>query len=194
MFKNFIFITIMLMVSGAALAQDTDNDVIYTDNTNTSDVNSTSNSKTTVKSPPPSAISPSINSANSDLCTTGVSGAVQTQILGISAGKMVRDMNCEKLKNAKVLYDMGMKVAAVSVMCQDERVFDAMMNAGTPCPYKGMIGAEARAAWEANQDKQPSNNKPKNKSMNPFKDLGEDEKSTIFGGGAVGALLLLLLL
>ena len=182
------------MMSGAALAQDTNNDVIYTDNTNTSDVNSTSNSTTTVKSPPPSAISPSINSANSDLCTTGVSGAVQTQILGISAGKMVRDMNCEKLKNAKVLYDMGMKVAAVSVMCQDERVFDAMMNAGTPCPYQGMIGAEARAAWQANQDKQPSNNKSKNKSMNPFKDLGEDEKSTIFGGGAVGALLLLLLL
>jgi len=194
MLKNFIFITIMLMLTGAAMAQDTNNDVIYTDNTNTSDVNSTSNSNTTVKSPPPSAISPSINSANSDLCTTGVSGAVQTQILGISAGKMVRDMNCEKLKNAKVLYDMGMKVAAVSVMCQDERVFDAMMNAGTPCPYQGMIGAEARTAWEANQDKQPSNNKSKNKSMNPFKDLGEDEKSTIFGGGAVGALLLLLLL
>jgi hypothetical protein len=192
MFKN-LFTIIMLLAATSVLAQDVGDDVIYTDNTNTSDVNSTSTSSTTVKSPPPSAISPSINSSNSDLCTVGVSGAVQTQILGISAGKTVRDMNCEKLKNAKVLYDMGMKVAAVSVMCQDERVFDAMMNAGTPCPYQGMIGPEARAAWEANKDKQPGN-KSKNKSMNPFKDLENDEKSTLFGGGAVGILLLLLLL
>ena len=59
------------------------------------------------------------------------------------------DENCERLKNSKTLYDMGMKVAAVSLMCQDERVFKAMMNAGTPCPYDGMIGAEAKAAWEA---------------------------------------------
>jgi hypothetical protein len=86
---------------------------------------------TTVNSPPPSAISPQISASNSDLCTVGVAGAVQTQILGISAGRTVRDMNCEKLKNAKVMYDMGMKVAAVSVMCQDERIFSAMLNAGT---------------------------------------------------------------
>ena len=100
----------------------------------------TSKSEATVKSPPPSAIIPTMNISNSDLCTVGVAGAVQTQILGISAGGTVRDMNCEKLKNAKTLYDMGMKVAAVSVMCQDKRVFDAMMMAGTPCPYNGMIG------------------------------------------------------
>ena len=148
-------------------------------------------STTTVRSPPPSAISPSINSANSDICTTGVTGAVQTQILGISAGKMVRDMNCEKLKNAKVLYDMGMKVAAVSVMCQDERVFDAMMNAGTPCPFDGKIGAEAKAAWLANKELQPDT---ETGSLNPLKDLDEDEKSTLFGGATVGGLLLLLLL
>ena len=166
-------------------------DVTYIDQTNKSTVDSTSESTTTVRSPPPSAISPSINSANSDLCTIGVSGAVQTQILGISAGKTVRDMNCEKLKNAKVLYDMGMKVAAVSVMCQDERVFDAMMNAGTPCPYDGLIGPDAKAAWLANKDKQPQT---ETGSLNPLKDLDEDEKSTIFGGGIVGGLLLLLLL
>ena len=148
-------------------------------------------STTTVRSPPPSAISPSINSANSDLCTTGVTGAVQTQILGISAGKMVRDMNCEKLKNAKVLYDMGMKVAAVSVMCQDERVFDAMMNAGTPCPFDGKIGAEAKAAWLANKELQPDT---ETGSLNPLKDLDEDEKSTLLGGLSVGSLLLFLLL
>jgi hypothetical protein len=60
-------------------------------------------------------------------------------------------MNCERIKLSKNLFDMGMRVAAVSLMCQDDRVFTAMMNAGTPCPIDGKIGEEARAAW----DKQP---------------------------------------
>lgn len=181
----FVFI---LFSSVVVFAQDA-TDPIVTESYNESTVDS--NSKTTVYSPPPSAISPSINSANSDLCTVGVSGAVQTQILGISAGKTVRDLNCEKLKNAKVLYDMGMKVAAVSVMCQDERVFNAMMNAGTPCPYDGLIGAEAKAAWEANKEEQPDVDSG---SFNPLKDMDDDQKSTIYGSGIVGGLFLLLLL
>jgi hypothetical protein len=146
----------------------------------------TSNGETTtnVNSPPPSAIAPGINLSNSDLCTVGVSGAVQTQILGISAGKTVRDMNCEKLKNAKTLYDMGMKVAAVATMCQDPRIFQSMMDAGTPCPYDGMIGAEAKTAWEANPDKIPGDNNGKIGKMDPA------TKSTVLGGGAILLLLL----
>ena len=97
-----------------------------------------------------------MSGGNNDLCTTGTSGAVQTQIMGVSSGGTVRDKNCERLKNAKTLYDMGMKVAAVSVLCQDRRVFDAMWNAGTPCPFEGMIGAQARAAWQANPDRIPA--------------------------------------
>lgn len=136
---------------------------IVTESTTTSTVTTNGSMDTTVNSPPPSAISPQIMSnSNSDLCTVGVAGAVQTQILGISMGSTVRDMNCEKLKNAKTLYDMGMKVAAVSVMCQDPRIFNAMMNAGTPCPFDGMIGSAAKLAWEENPDKQPNSleNKP----------------------------------
>jgi len=186
-----LFVISLLMIANLAAAQDATDEVIYTDNNNTSSVDSTSTSTTTVKSPPPSAIAPSINSANSDLCTVGVSGAVQTQILGFSTGSMQRDMNCEKLKNAKVLYDMGMKVAAVSVMCQDERVFEAMMNAGTPCPFDGKIGAEAKAAWLANKDLQPDTDTG---SLNPLKDLDADEKSTVMGSGIVAGLLFLLLL
>lgn len=189
MLKRLVLLVALIFVANNVLAQDA-GDPIVTENYNESNVNSNSNSTTTVKSPPPSAISPSINSSNSDLCTVGVSGAVQTQILGISAGKTVRDMNCEKLKNAKVLYDMGMKVAAVSVMCQDERVFEAMMNAGTPCPYDGLIGPAAKAAWEANQSEKPT----EGDSRNPLADLDADDKSTLMGGGVVGGLLLLLLL
>ena len=85
---------------------------------------------------------------NNDLCAVGVSGAAQTQILGIAIGSTFRDKNCERLKLAKNLYDMGMKVAAVATLCQDERVFVAMLNAGTPCPVNGKIGAEARKEWD----------------------------------------------
>ena len=106
--------------------------------------------------PPPTAIAPSMMSGgNSDLCTTGTSGAVQTQILGVSTGGTVRDMNCERLKLASRLYDMGMKVAAVATLCQDRRVFDAMWDAGTPCPYEGKIGDAARELWEQNPNKIP---------------------------------------
>lgn len=108
-----------------------------------------------LKSPPPSAIAPTIMSYSQDLCTTGVSGAVQTQVIGISGGKSVRDQNCERIKLSKTLYDMGMRVAAVSLLCQDERVFRSMEMAGTPCPYMGKIGAEATAAWEENADARP---------------------------------------
>jgi hypothetical protein len=106
--------------------------------------------------PPPTAIAPAMMSGgNTDLCSTGTSGAVQTQILGVSTGGTVRDMNCERLKLSKTLYDMGMKVAAVATMCQDRRVFDAMMNAGTPCPAEGQIGEVAKVYWEQNPDKIP---------------------------------------
>ena len=111
---------------------------------------------TTVKSPPPSAIAPQFSAGNgNDLCTVGASGAVQTQILGISVGSTFTEENCIRLKNAKTLYDMGMKVAAVSVMCQDAKVFDAMMQAGTPCPYDGKIGEEAKLAWKAHTVQEP---------------------------------------
>lgn len=121
---------------------------IVTESTSNSNTNSTSKSETTVNSPPPSAIAPAVTSMNNDICAIGVSGAAQTQILGIAIGTTYRDENCERLKLAKNLYDMGMKVAAVAALCQDERVFVAMSNAGTPCPINGKIGAEAIREWE----------------------------------------------
>ena len=129
---------------------------IVTESTSNSTVKTETDTTTTVKSAPPSAISPSISGSNSDLCTVGVSGAVQTQILGVSTGQTYRDANCERLKLSKTLYDMGMKVAAVSVMCQDRRVFDAMAMAGTPCPYNGKIGEEAYKMWKANPQDMPA--------------------------------------
>jgi hypothetical protein len=128
---------------------------IVTDSTSRSTTDSTSNSTTTVKSPPPTAVAPAITVINSDVCAVGYSGAAQTQILGISFGGATTDKNCERLKLARGIYDMGMKVAAVSIMCQDERVFSAMMNAGTPCPADGKIGEQARQIWEAEPERKP---------------------------------------
>jgi hypothetical protein len=107
-----------------------------------------SDSKTKVESPPPTAVAPAITTINNDVCAIAASGAVQTQILGISMGGTMRDMNCERIKLAKNLYDMGMKVAAVATLCQDERIFTAMNAAGTPCPVEGKIGTEAKDEWE----------------------------------------------
>ena len=131
-----------------AFGQTTSN--VNTDSKSNSTVTTDADTKTIVISPPPSAITPGVNASNSDLCTVGVAGAVQTQILGISSGETIRDPNCERLKLSKTLYDMGMKVAAVSVLCQDRRVFDAMAMAGTPCPFKGKLGDEAKEAWKKN--------------------------------------------
>ena len=104
---------------------------------------------------PPTANSPSVVVNNSDVCKTAVAGAVQTQILGISSGITVTDENCERIKLARSLYASGMKVASVSILCQDERVWDSMAMAGTPCPYMGSIGADAETGWKENMDMIP---------------------------------------
>ena len=141
---------------GICVLAQAQTDPIVTQSTSDSKTSSTSDSKTTVVSPPPSAIAPSVTSINSDICVTGFSGAAQTQIFGISFGGTRVDYNCERLKLSKTLYDMGMKVAAVAAMCQDRRVFDAMMNAGTPCPIDGKIGADAKAIWDAEPARIPA--------------------------------------
>ena len=126
-------------------------------NRNINESNSTQTINQNVKSeaPPASAIAPSIMSYSQDLCTVGRSGAFQGQVFGLSTGRTVTDENCERLKLSKYLYDMGMKVASISLLCADPRVFGAMEMAGTPCPYKGKIGKEATAAWIENKTDRP---------------------------------------
>jgi len=111
-------------------------------NTTTS---STTNSN--IKSAPPSSNAPSYNSMTQDVCAVGASVGVQTFGVGLSGGKHFIDKNCERLKLARILNDFGMKVAAVAILCQDERVFESMIQAGTPCPIDGKIGKDALALW-----------------------------------------------
>lgn len=123
---------------------------------NTTGTNSTVIDKATTAA---TASSPSVIVNNSDVCVTGVSGAVQTSLFGVSGGGTVRDKNCEVLKLSRTLYGAGLKVAAVSLLCQDYRVFDAMVSAGTPCPYDGKIGTKSLALWLANPEEAPEGTK-----------------------------------
>ena len=115
--------------------------------------NSTSNSN--IRSAPPTASAPSYNSMTQDVCSTGASAGIQTFGIGVSGGKHFIDKNCERLKLARILNDFGMKVAAVAILCQDERVFESMIQAGTPCPIDGKIGKDALALWKKYDHERP---------------------------------------
>ena len=132
-------------ITGGYTSTTTNNNDGQTNNT----TNTTTNNSTTNGSDIPvnSANAPSYSAMSQDVCSMGVSGSVSTLGFGLSGGKHVRDLNCERIKLSKVLYDYGMKVAAVSILCQDERVFFAMEMAGTPCPFEGKIGKEALEQW-----------------------------------------------
>ncbi len=169
-----------IMLSASVYAVDP----IVTESTADSNITTRGSMETTIKQPPPSAISPQFSAgSNSDLCTVGVAGAVQTQILGISAGTTFTEENCVRLKKAKTLYDMGMKVAAVSIMCQDTAVFEGMRMAGTPCPYEGKIGEEAKLAWETHVE-------TTRQELEESDKLDVKESITFGGLGILGSLLL----
>ena len=120
----------------------------YADAADTNTVSST----VVTNSTPPTANSPALNIVNSDICKTGVSGAVQTQVLGFSSGITIKDENCEIIKLSRQLYAMGMKVAAVSLLSSDYRVFDSMWASGTYPPINSAIGLDAKTEWENNRE------------------------------------------
>ena len=132
-------------ITGGYTSTTTNNNDGQTNTTTSTTTNTTTTNGADV--PVNSANSPSFSSMSQDVCSMGVSGSLSTLGVGISGGKHVRDLNCERIKLSKVLYDYGMKVAAVSILCQDERVFEAMLMAGTPCPFEGKIGKEAIEQW-----------------------------------------------
>ena len=165
-----IIVTLLAFFGGPARSAETQTNVSgsntsieggYTGGATTYESGSTSTSTTTstnssnIKSAPPSAGAPSYNSMTQDVCAVGASAGVQTFGLGISGGKHFIDKNCERLKLARILNDFGMRVAAVALLCQDERVFESMIQAGTPCPISGKIGKDALALWNKYDHERP---------------------------------------
>ena len=136
-------------VSGSNTAIEGGYESSTTYESGSSSSSTTTNSTTSnIRSAPPSAGAPSYNSMTQDVCAVGASIGVQTFGVGVSGGKHFIDKNCERLKLARILNDFGMKVAAVAILCQDERVFESMIQAGTPCPIDGKIGKEASKLWK----------------------------------------------
>jgi len=146
--KLWFLVFIYLSVLGAGLSTK-----IFAADTNT--VSSTVVTNNT----PPTANSPSVVVNNSDVCTSAYSGAIQTQVLGISSGVTIKDTNCEMIKLARSLYGMNMRVAAVSTLCADYRIFDAMWMSATYCPFMGAIGEDAKKGWEENRHLVPAGSK-----------------------------------
>ena len=126
--------------------------------TNTT-TNNTTNSTKNSKIPVGTATAPSMSSYSQDLCIVGVSGGVQVTGFGVSGGTYVVDENCERMKLSKLLYDFNMRVASISILCQDDRVFSAMEHAGTPCPFEGKIGKDAEEQWKKYDIERPDYNK-----------------------------------
>tara|TARA_R100000655_G_scaffold34331_2_gene66942 strand:- start:2596 stop:3150 length:555 start_codon:yes stop_codon:yes gene_type:complete len=129
---TFFVLTFILIVSAVTSAKSADTNTV---------------SSTVVTSTPGTASAPSVVVNNSDVCKTGASTAVQTQVFGIASGVTIRDETCELLKLSRALYVQGMKVASISLLTQDARVWDSMWNAGTYAPINGKIGMEARDEW-----------------------------------------------
>jgi len=160
--RLYIFLILTLMVCSTAYSAETQTNVSgsntsieggYEQSTtyesgSESSSTTTNTSNSNIRSAPPTAGAPSYNSMTQDVCAVGASAGLQTFGVGISGGKHFIDKNCERLKLARILNDFGMKVAAVAILCQDERVFESMIQAGTPCPIDGRIGKEAMKLWE----------------------------------------------
>ena len=143
-------------ITGGYTSTTTNNNDGQTNTTTSTTTNTTTTNGSDL--PVNSANAPSYSAMSQDVCSMGISGSLSTLGVGISGGKHFRDLNCERIKLSKVLYDYGMKVAAVSILCQDERVFFAMEMAGTPCPFEGKIGAEALKQWKKYDVERPDYN------------------------------------
>ena len=138
-------------------------------------------SSTVVNNTPPTANAPVIPNSNSDICKVGIGGAVQNNVLGIATGVLIDDELCQLLKLSRSMYSYGMKVSSVALLCQDHRVWTSMMDASTPCPVNGLIGAEAAAYWQENshlipegsryRDDYAKANKPEQKEFDDAQNL-----------------------
>ena len=140
-------------ITGGYTSTTTNNNDGQTNTTTSTTTNTTTTNGSDV--PVNSANAPSFSAMSQDVCSTGISGSVSTLGFGVSGGKHIRDLNCERIKLSKVLFDFNMKIAAVSLLCQDARVYMAMKSAGTPCPWDGKIGPDAQAMWDKYPELRP---------------------------------------
>jgi len=177
----FVFGTTAIFVDANAADSNTVSSTVVTNNT------------------PPTANSPSVVVNNSDVCTSGYSGSIQTQVLGISSGITIKDTNCEMIKLARSLFGMNMRVAAVATLCADPRIFDAMWMSASFCPYMGSIGEDAKQGWLDNKHMVPEDSQvfiamaKQEENISPIEKANKETHSDI-KKYIIGGITLLLLL
>jgi len=112
--------------------------------TTTNSTNNNTNTKTAVNS----SSAPAMSVYGQDSCVIPLAAGIT--VIGFSGtyGSYYTDPNCERRKSVSVLAKLGMKVAAISLMCQDENVWLAMASSATYCPIDGLIGEAAKKRWE----------------------------------------------
>jgi len=114
----------------------------FADGSSSNTTATTTNSSTSnIKSAPFTASAPSMNTSNN--CALSLSAGVQNFSIGASVGRSYQDETCELIALSTALSRVGMKVASIALLCQDERVWQAFISAGTPCPTDGAIGKES---------------------------------------------------
>ena len=112
--------------------------------TTNNETNNSTNTKTAVN--PSNA--PSMSVYGQDSCVIPLAAGIT--VIGFSGtfGSYYVDPNCERRKSVAVLAKLGMKVAAISLMCQDKNVWQSMLDSNTPCPIDGLISQAAKKRWE----------------------------------------------
>lgn len=139
-----------------SLNNNNENSTVNSNNTTESKTNNYNGAGSSSEIPPPSAISPSYMSNGMETCLQGIGGSISTGVLGLSSGKYQEDEHCNRRRDAKVLSDLGMKVAAVARMCEDINVWRSMFISGTPCPIltrgKLVVGKRAYLMMKTNPE------------------------------------------
>jgi len=149
-YAKLILSSLSLFLAVTIYAQDTDsgNTSSQTGDLNTNQQGATvdSNNNTTTNTnqyngagsaseiPVASAVAPSLMSGGNDSCLKSVSGGVSTLQIGISSGKYEIDEDCNRRKDAQMLFTLNMKIAAITRMCQNDDNWLSMFESGTPCP------------------------------------------------------------
>lgn len=129
---------------------------LNTSNSNNNNVTKTFNGAGSRSMPASTAIAPSLMSNGTQSCLKSISGGVQLVGIGLSSGMYRQDEECNRRLNAITLSNMGMKVASVSLMCQNAQVWRAMFMSATPCPIirsgRLLVGKNALLAIKKNPE------------------------------------------
>jgi len=118
------------------------------DSNNTSDDTTNNYNATGAGSAAPvmSAIAPTMmGGGGNDSCLLPTTAGIQISVLGFSSGTMKQDEYCNRRKDARLLGapqqvgGLGLQVSAISVLCDSEEVFKAMVLSSTPCPIMDVV-------------------------------------------------------